>query len=171
MSFGKKLQHRIFQGLCGTVTSESKVNYGHVAFHRSKVVRVITANSSTIHHTPPYCPWFNPVEHAFSSCKAAFRYKRVQREPGAGFLKMMSYRACTVTPEMCRLLRSQARVLVSHHSRNSGDGDTHKRLCVMVSSEQVPSWHSDQWTLWKMWPMPLRCSLTMTPMRSSPPSR
>jgi hypothetical protein len=42
----------------------------------------------------------------------------------------------------------------------------------MVSYErnEVPSWHSDQWTLWKMWPMPLRCSLTMTPMRSSPPS-
>jgi hypothetical protein len=32
MSFGRKLQHRIFQGLCGTVTSESKVNYGQRSF-------------------------------------------------------------------------------------------------------------------------------------------
>jgi hypothetical protein len=99
----------------------------NVAFHRSKVVReVITANSSTIHHTPPYCPWFNPVEHAFSSCKAAFRYKRVQREPGAGFLKddVISSLA-TVTPEKCAAFFDHtARVLVSHHSRNSGDGDT-----------------------------------------------
>jgi hypothetical protein len=36
MSFGRKLQHRIFQGLCGTVTSSRKLIMDNVAFHRSK---------------------------------------------------------------------------------------------------------------------------------------
>ena len=59
----------------------------NVAFHRSISVKdVAQANCSTIHHTPPYCPWFNPVEHAFSVCKSWFRQARVRRASGAGYL-------------------------------------------------------------------------------------
>ena len=92
-----------FKDFVARLPPDRKLIMDNVAFHRSKAVReVVTANGSTIHHTPPYCPWFNPVEHAFSSCKAAFRYKRVQREPGAGFLwdDVISSLA-TVTPEKC----------------------------------------------------------------------
>lgn len=58
----------------------------NVAFHRSNAVRNAALANGTIHHTLPYCPWFNPVEHAFSVCKSWFRQARVRRNSGAGYL-------------------------------------------------------------------------------------
>lgn len=100
----------------------------NVAFHRSKAVReAVASHGSTIHHTPPYCPWFNPVEHAFSAWKAAFRYKRVQREAGAGFLtEDVVSSLASVTAEKCNaFFNHTAHVLANHHtSISQADHDT-----------------------------------------------
>jgi transposase len=51
----------------------------NVNFHKSKIVRdTAAARSQTLVYTPPYCPWFNPVEHLFSCCKHEFRRRRFE---------------------------------------------------------------------------------------------
>ena len=54
----------------------------NVAFHKSKVVAsAALERGQTLCFTPPYCPWFNPVEYAFSVSKSAYRYARLNNRP------------------------------------------------------------------------------------------
>lgn len=47
--------------------------------HKAKVVKAMAAvNHQTLMYTPPYCPWFNPVEFAFSKTKNAYRRARLE---------------------------------------------------------------------------------------------
>lgn len=63
-----------------------KVVLDNVSFHKSRVVRdVANERDMALTFTPPYCPWFNPVEFAFSVSKAAYRHARLmQREDFIG---------------------------------------------------------------------------------------
>jgi hypothetical protein len=50
----------------------------NVAFHRSKIVRDVALRKRlTLNFIPPYSPWHNPVEYAFSSMKAHYRKLRL----------------------------------------------------------------------------------------------
>ena len=54
----------------------------NVAFHKSKVVAsAALERDQTPCFTPPYCPWFSPVEYAFSVSKSAYRYARLNNRP------------------------------------------------------------------------------------------
>ena len=51
----------------------------NVGFHGSAPVRAAALEKGhVLRFTPPYCPWFNPVEHVFSCCKAVFRRRRFE---------------------------------------------------------------------------------------------
>jgi transposase len=54
-----------------------KIILDNCAIHKSRVVRDVAADrNQTLLYTPPYCPWFNPVEHAFSVSKNTYRQLR-----------------------------------------------------------------------------------------------
>lgn len=49
------------------------------SIHKARIVKdVADARNQRLRYTPPYCPWFNPVEYAFSKTKAAYRRARLQ---------------------------------------------------------------------------------------------
>ena len=51
----------------------------NVTFHKSRHVReVAEANNQELVYTPPYCPWFNPTEFAFSVTKREYRRLRLE---------------------------------------------------------------------------------------------
>ena len=54
----------------------------NVAFHKSLPARLVAEQrNQTLVFTPPYCPWFNPTEFAFSKTKAAYRRSRLSGSP------------------------------------------------------------------------------------------
>jgi transposase len=55
-----------------------RVLLDNASIHRTAIVRQ-TARDKNLQliYTPPYCPWFNPVEHAFSVAKSTYRRARV----------------------------------------------------------------------------------------------
>ena len=58
----------------------STVLADNASIHKTKLVkRVALENGLSMVHMPPYCPWFNPVENAFSVVKNYFRKARVRR--------------------------------------------------------------------------------------------
>jgi transposase len=64
----------------------SRIIADNVAFHKSRHVReVAEANNQELVYTPPYCPWFNPTEFAFSVTKHAYRRSRL--EHGSDFFE------------------------------------------------------------------------------------
>jgi transposase len=75
----------------------------NVAFHKSKVVKEV-AKSRRQHlcYTPPYCPWFNPVEFAFSVSKAAYRRARLHGSTDFVGEALDAVRT-RVTPEKCKM--------------------------------------------------------------------
>ena len=55
-----------------------RVILDNVSFHKSKVVRKVAAECGLeLCFTPPYCPWFNPTEYAFSVSKHRYRMARL----------------------------------------------------------------------------------------------
>ena len=61
-----------------TLPQSRRLIADNVAFHKSKAAREAASQRNiTLVFTPPYCPWFNPVEFAFSSVKRAYRRSRV----------------------------------------------------------------------------------------------
>jgi transposase len=62
-----------------------RITADNVAFHKSKLTRdVASERDQTLVFTPPYCPWFNPVEFAFSVTKG--EYRRARSIPGSNFV-------------------------------------------------------------------------------------
>lgn len=82
----------------------------NVAFHKAKKVRAVAAERDCdLRFTPPYCPWFNPTEHAFSVCKARFRHNAVNTCHTVGNLGAMAEDAlATVTAAKCQAFFSAA---------------------------------------------------------------
>jgi transposase len=61
-----------------TLPPGKRVLLDNASIHKSAVVRDAARDMSlSLVYTPPYCPWFNPVEHAFSVTKSWYRRKRV----------------------------------------------------------------------------------------------
>jgi transposase len=50
-----------------------KLVLDNVAFHKSKIVKECSEDRDIDLCLPPYCPWFNPVEFAFSVIKTRYR--------------------------------------------------------------------------------------------------
>jgi transposase len=51
--------------------AEKECHHGQRSFHRSNIVKDVAMRKHlTLNFIPPYSPWHNPVEYAFSSIKA-----------------------------------------------------------------------------------------------------
>lgn len=56
------------------LTPNTVILLDNVSFHHSKIVKDFLASKNVdVLYTPPYCPWFNPIELCFSSVKRHFR--------------------------------------------------------------------------------------------------
>lgn len=76
----------------------------NVSLHKTALVRrTASERGQQLRFTPPYCPWFNPTEYAFSVSKRVFRRLRGLRQQGAGYFED-DIRASldTVTADKCR---------------------------------------------------------------------
>ena len=59
-----------FAAFLQTLSIDRTVIMDNCAIHKSQIVKnVAIERGLTLVYTPPYCPWFNPVEHAFSVSK------------------------------------------------------------------------------------------------------
>lgn len=87
----------------------------NVAFHKAKAVRVVASSmNNTLVFTPPYCPWFNPTEYAFSVAKTKFRSDAVLADIQTSGLAAFADSALTaVTPDKCDAFFSHAAARVA----------------------------------------------------------
>jgi transposase len=61
----------------------------NASIHRAHLVRDhCIANGIQLRFTPPYCPWYNPVEYTFSKIKGKFRRLRVTGTDFMGDVKL-----------------------------------------------------------------------------------
>ncbi len=68
--------------------------------HKTGAVKsVAEARHQTLMYTPPYCPWFNPVEFAFPKIKNA--YRRARLEGRADFVLDVNDALAGITPADC----------------------------------------------------------------------
>lgn len=68
---------RLVAEFLSTLPRASSILLDNLPVHKSHVVRsAAAALNQTLIFAPPYCPWFNPVEHAFSIAKHAYRKRR-----------------------------------------------------------------------------------------------
>jgi hypothetical protein len=67
---------RSFASFIARLPNNRSIVLDNVAFHKAVAVReAAERNSIEMHFTPPYCPWFNPTEFAFSATKSRYRRK------------------------------------------------------------------------------------------------
>ena len=63
-----------FASFVTLLPSGRRIVLDNVSFHKSKAARLAADSaSSSFVFTPPYCPWFNPTEYAFSVAKSTYR--------------------------------------------------------------------------------------------------
>lgn len=68
----------------GRLPKHKTVVLDNVSLHKTATVKqACTENNIQLRFTPPYCPWFNPTEYAFSLSKRDFRRRRGLRPEGA----------------------------------------------------------------------------------------
>lgn len=73
-----------FASFLQTLPANKRVIADNVSFHKSRCVKdVATERGQVLTYTPPYCPWFNPTEYAFSVTKNA--YRKARWKGGHGF--------------------------------------------------------------------------------------
>ena len=91
-----------------TLPDNRRIIADNVSFHKGKHVRE-TADRRGQHliFTPPYCPWFNPTEFAFSSTKHAYRKARLQGD--IDFRHHVREAVEQLTPEKCNAFFRHAR--------------------------------------------------------------
>lgn len=83
-----------------SLPANRKIIADNVSFHKSKLARSAAEQRGQILvFTPPYCPWFNPVEYAFSVTKQAYRMSRLRSD--YGFEADVEDSLNQLTPEMC----------------------------------------------------------------------
>jgi transposase len=72
----------------------------NASIHKAAVVREAAREMNLeLVYTPPYCPWFNPVEHAFSVTKSCYRRARVlSTRP---FEEDVAASLTRLTPDIC----------------------------------------------------------------------
>jgi transposase len=65
-----------FAAFIGRIPRSRQLILDNVSFHRSKVVSdAASERDIELVFTPPYSPWFNPTEYAFSLAKKSYRAK------------------------------------------------------------------------------------------------
>jgi transposase len=75
---GGSFNSRSYADFVSTLPQNRRLIADNVAFHKSRAAREAASQRNiALEFTPPYCPWFNPVEFAFSSVKRAYRRRRV----------------------------------------------------------------------------------------------
>ena len=73
----------------------------NASIHKTKTVKEVAAEKGIqLVYTPPYCPWFNPVEYAFSSVKHEYRKARAMQLKTHATDIHDAVQKC-VTPEHC----------------------------------------------------------------------
>lgn len=83
-----------------TLPQGRRVIADNVSFHKSrKAYAAASEKSLLLTFTPPYCPWFNPVEFAFSTTKRAYRRARVISE--SNFMDDVKASLSTLSAESC----------------------------------------------------------------------
>lgn len=91
-----------FANFLRALPRDRKIILDNCAIHKSAVVkRVATERNLTLLYTPPYCPWFNPVEHAFSVSKNTYRQMRF-RSGHDCFKQAVMASLNEVRPEKCQ---------------------------------------------------------------------
>ena len=87
----------------------------NVSFHKAKAVRAVAAEGRCdLVYTPPYCPWFNPAEYAFSVAKASFRNAAVLADVKTSDLAGFATLALQdVTPDKCKAFFAHAAARVA----------------------------------------------------------
>ena len=84
-----------------TLPNGLRVLADNASIHKTKSVRTAAGNKELeLIHTPPYCPWFNPVEYCFSEIKRKYRQLRVtsSSDPEDDIRNAI---VSTVTPAKC----------------------------------------------------------------------
>ena len=60
----------------------------NASIHRAKLFREFCVqHEMTLNYLPPYCPWYNPAEYAFSNIKRVFRTRRLTSDDFDGDVK------------------------------------------------------------------------------------
>jgi transposase len=78
-----------FAAFLETLPDGKNIIMDNVAFHRSNVVKSVAVRKRlTLNFIPPYSPWHNPVEYAFSSMKARYRKLRLAHGNVASHITM-----------------------------------------------------------------------------------
>jgi transposase InsO family protein len=73
-----------FSRFIGRLPKHKTVLLDNVSLHKTAIVkRACEEQGIQLRFTPPYCPWFNPTEYAFSLSKRDFRQRRGLRAEGA----------------------------------------------------------------------------------------
>lgn len=73
----------------------------NVSFHSSWQAKYVAfQRNQKLVHTPAYCPWMNPVEHAFSVAKHEFRRRRFYLQ-NESFLAAIDACFATITADKC----------------------------------------------------------------------
>ena len=91
-----------------TLPQSRRIIADNVSFHKGKHVRETAARRDQhLVFTPPYCPWFNPTEFAFSSTKHAYRKARLQGD--VDFRNHVQGAVEQLTPEKCNAFFRHAR--------------------------------------------------------------
>jgi transposase len=96
----------------------------NVAFHRSKIVRAEAERKNiSLVYIPPYSPWYNPVEYAFSILKQKYRKLRLRHGTVAEHIEESLQ---SLTTEKSSKFYDHARNLFDtdvayHHSPKSDD--------------------------------------------------
>ena len=68
----------IFAEFVRSLPASRPIILDNCAIHKTQAVRALCAEKHIdLLFTPPYCPWYNPVEFAFSEIKAAYRPMRL----------------------------------------------------------------------------------------------
>lgn len=68
----------VFIDFLSTLSQGSNLILDNASIHKAKVVKeVCSQRGLTLNYIPPYCPWYNPAEYAFSHIKSVFRRERL----------------------------------------------------------------------------------------------
>lgn len=88
------------------------------SIHKAQIVKdVAGTRHQRLVYTPPYCPWFNPVEFAFSKTKSAYRRARFLGH--ADFTADVASAVSSITPADCLAFFRHARKMRNSELNNT----------------------------------------------------
>jgi transposase len=116
---------RSFASFIARLPKNRSIVLDNVAFHKAVAVRDIAErNSMELQFTPPYCPWFNPTEFAFSATKARYRRKMCDSDVSMKDLPdFVTTCLDTLTADKCSAFFKYADMRAMECARVIGDGE------------------------------------------------